>query len=40
MKLSDYVAEFLVEKGIKYTFGMNGGAIVHILDSIYKNVMS
>ena len=38
MKLSDYVADFLAEKGIKYTFGITGGTIVHIFDSIDKNL--
>ena len=37
MKLSDYVANFLVEQGVKHTFGITGGAIVHVLDSISKN---
>ncbi|MFC1741085.1 thiamine pyrophosphate-binding protein [Nanoarchaeota archaeon] len=37
MKLSDYVADFLAKQGLKHTFGITGGAIVHILDSIYSN---
>ena len=37
MKVSDFIAEFLAQKGIKYTFGITGGAIVHIFDSIDKN---
>ena len=37
MKLSDYVVDFLVEQNIKYVFGITGGAIVHIFDSIEKN---
>ena len=36
MKLSDYVAEFLVENGVKHTFGITGGAIIHVFDSIGK----
>lgn len=37
MKLSDYIADFLVKKGVKYTFGITGGAIVHVIDSIFRN---
>ena len=37
VKLSDYVADFLVQKGVKHTFGITGGAIIHIFDSIAKN---
>jgi acetolactate synthase I/II/III large subunit len=37
MKLSDYVIQFLVQKDVKYAFGITGGAIVHIFDSIEKN---
>ncbi len=36
MKLSDYIAEFLVKQNIKHIFGITGGAIVHIFDSIGK----
>jgi len=37
MKLSDYIADFLVKEGVKHTFGITGGAIVHVIDSIYQN---
>ncbi len=37
MKLSDYVADFLVKKNIKHTFGITGGVIIHIFDSIGKH---
>lgn len=37
MKLSDFVAEFLVKEKIRYIFGVTGGAIVHTFDSIGKN---
>jgi acetolactate synthase-1/2/3 large subunit len=37
MKLSDYVTEFLVKKGVKHVFGITGGTIVHMFDSIGKN---
>jgi len=36
MKLSDYVAEFLAKQGVKHTFGITGGAIIHMFDSIDK----
>ncbi|MCX6224480.1 MAG: thiamine pyrophosphate-binding protein, partial [Bacteroidia bacterium] len=37
MKLSDYVIEFLANKGIKHAFVVTGGAAVHLIDSIAKN---
>lgn len=37
MKLSDYIADFLVKEGITHTFGITGGSIVHVLDSISRN---
>ena len=36
MKLSDYIARFLAEQGVKHVFGITGGAIVHTFDSIAK----
>ena len=37
MKLSDYVVNFFVEKGISKAFLITGGCIVHMIDSISKN---
>jgi acetolactate synthase-1/2/3 large subunit len=34
VKLSDYVAEFLREQGIKHAFAITGGASLHLIDSI------
>lgn len=34
MKLSDYIAQFLAERGVTHAFGMSGGAAVHMFDSI------
>lgn len=34
MKLSDYVACFLVEKGVKHVYVVTGGADAHLIDSI------
>lgn len=34
MKVSDYIAEFLVKKEIKSVFELSGGMITHMLDSI------
>ena len=34
MKLSDYIAHFLAEKGVTHVFGMSGGAAIHMFDSI------
>lgn len=33
MKLSDYVIDFLVQRGITHVFGISGGAAVHLFDS-------
>lgn len=35
MKVSDIVARFLLDKGIKVTFGISGGSSLHLLHSIY-----
>lgn len=37
MKLSDFVIEFFVNKGINHAFVVTGGASVHLIDSIAKN---
>lgn len=37
MKLSDFVIEFLADKGIKHAFVVTGGASVHLIDSIARN---
>ena len=34
MKTSDYIAKFLVDKGVKTVFLITGGAIAHVVDSI------
>jgi len=36
MKVSDYVAQFLIENGIKDLFLISGGGIMHLLDSVAK----
>jgi acetolactate synthase-1/2/3 large subunit len=35
MKLSDYVIDFLEKQGIQHVFELIGGAITHLIDSIY-----
>lgn len=35
MKLSDYVIDFLVSKGVGHIFEVCGGATTHLLDSLY-----
>ena len=35
MKLSDYVIDFLAEQNVKHIFEICGGAITHLLDSLY-----
>jgi len=37
VKLTDYVVNFLSEQGIKYVFGLTGGAVVHLFDSLEKH---
>ena len=34
MKLSDYIAQFLAANGVRHVFGLQGGAVVHLFDSI------
>lgn len=36
MKLSDYVATFLAQLGIRHAFVVQGGAIAHVVGSIAK----
>jgi len=33
IKLTDYVVDFLAQKGVKHVFGVTGGAVVHLFDS-------
>ena len=35
MKLSNYIIDFLVKNGINYVFEVAGGALAHLLDSLY-----
>ncbi len=37
MKLSDYIAQFLYEQGIRHVFVVSGGAIIHSIDSVAKH---
>lgn len=37
MKTSDYIAQFLVDQGVKDVFVLTGGCIVHVIDSIAKH---
>lgn len=36
MKLTDFVAKFLKKEGIRHVFGVTGGAVVHLFDSVAK----
>jgi acetolactate synthase I/II/III large subunit len=38
MKTSDYIVEFLIEKGITDVFGYPGGMVTHLMDSFSKYV--
>ncbi len=35
MKLSDYIIDFLVKEGMSHVFELIGGAITHLIDSVY-----
>lgn len=37
MKVSDYIIDFLAQKGVTHFFGMSGGAAVHLFDSVHRN---
>lgn len=37
IKLTDYVADFLATQGIRYVFGVTGGAVVHLFDSVARH---
>jgi len=37
MKLTDYIAEFFSNKGVKHVFGLTGGAVVHLFDSVARH---
>jgi len=37
MKLSDFIAQFLNEQGIKHVFVVSGGAIIHSIDSVARH---
>lgn len=37
MKLSDFVAEFLVNEGVRHVFAISGGASLHLIHSIADN---
>lgn len=36
MNVSEYIAQFLMDKGVRHVFGFQGGAILKIVDSITK----
>ncbi len=36
IKLSDYIADFLAARGVKCVFGVTGGAVVHLFDSVVR----
>lgn len=37
MKLADFVISFLEKEGVEHVFGLTGGSVVHLFDSIDKN---
>jgi acetolactate synthase I/II/III large subunit len=34
VKLSDYIADFLAREGVSHVFGLTGGAVAHLFDSV------
>lgn len=36
LKLSDYIADFLIRRGCTHVFGYQGGAVTHLIDSFYQ----
>jgi acetolactate synthase-1/2/3 large subunit len=36
MKVTDYITDFLIEKGVNHVFGIPGGVVLDILDSLNK----
>lgn len=36
MKVSDYIVDFFIKKGVKNVFGYPGGMVTHLMDSFYK----
>ncbi|MDC7278830.1 thiamine pyrophosphate-binding protein [Butyrivibrio fibrisolvens] len=36
MKVSDYIVEFLIDRGIEHVFGYPGGMVTHLMDSFSK----
>jgi acetolactate synthase I/II/III large subunit len=36
MKATDYIARFLVQRGVRHVFEVSGGMITHLLDSCYR----
>lgn len=37
IKLSDFVANFIAEQGISHVFGVTGGAVAHLFDSVSRH---
>lgn len=37
MKVSDYIADFLAQQGIKHVFVVTGGAALHLIDSVARH---
>lgn len=37
MKVTDYIADFLYRQGIRHVFGLTGGAVVHLFDSVHRH---
>lgn len=36
MKVSDFIVDFFIKKGVKNVFGYPGGMVTHLMDSFYK----
>jgi acetolactate synthase-1/2/3 large subunit len=40
LKVSDYIAKFLAVNGVQHVFGVQGGAVVHLFDSIERHELT
>ena len=37
IKLTDYIAQVLADEGVEHVFGITGGAVMHLFDSVSRH---
>ena len=37
IRVADFIAEFLCQKGVKHTFFLSGGGMMHLIDAVGRN---